>query len=63
MFYAGWGVRQDYTLAIEWYRKAAAQGLAEGQYWFGLAHPAGGAWHTTTLSRPSGIARPLTKVM
>ena len=31
MYYEGKGVTQDYTKAVEWYRKAAEQGYANGQ--------------------------------
>ena len=38
MYYNGQGVRQDYTQAVQWYRKAAEQGDAEAQYNLGLMY-------------------------
>ena len=32
MYESGRGVRQDYTKAVQWYRKAAGQGHAKAQY-------------------------------
>ena len=32
MYAKGWGVTQDYSAAMGWYRKAADQGHAEAQY-------------------------------
>ena len=36
MYDSGRGVRQDYTKAVQWYRKAAEQGVAEAQYNLGV---------------------------
>ena len=41
MYYNGQGVRQDYTQAVQWYRKAAEQGLADAQYNLGVAYEKG----------------------
>ena len=38
MYYNGEGVRQDYTKAAEWYRKAAAQGNPGSEYYLGLMY-------------------------
>ena len=38
MYYNGQGVRQDYTQAVQWYRKAAEQGDAEAQYNLGVMY-------------------------
>lgn len=38
MYAQGLGVRQDYTQAVQWYRKAAEQGDAEAQYNLGLMY-------------------------
>ena len=38
MYDNGQGVRQDYTQAVQWYRKAAEQGDAEAQYNLGLMY-------------------------
>ncbi|HEM9355462.1 TPA: sel1 repeat family protein, partial [Streptococcus agalactiae] len=37
----GRGVRQDYTQAVQWYRKAAEQGLADAQYNLGMMYANG----------------------
>ena len=37
-YYGGDGVRQDDTLAADWFRKAAAQGYAPAQYSLGLMY-------------------------
>ncbi|WP_128580700.1 tetratricopeptide repeat protein [Neisseria flavescens] len=38
MYAKGQGVRQDDTQVVQWYRKAAEQGLAEAQYNLGLMY-------------------------
>jgi uncharacterized protein len=38
MYLEGWGVPQDYAQAMQWYRKAADQGLAQAQYGIGLMY-------------------------
>ena len=40
MYEAGWGV-QDYAEAARWYRKAADQGYAAGQWRLGLLYQQG----------------------
>jgi hypothetical protein len=37
-FYNGAGVPQDYSEALKWYRKAAEQGYAAGQYNVGMCY-------------------------
>ena len=37
----GKGIRQDYTEAVQWYRKAAEQGQAEAQYNLGVMYAKG----------------------
>jgi TPR repeat protein len=37
MYARGLGVERDNAMAMKWYRRAAAQGDAEGQYHLGLA--------------------------
>ena len=37
----GWGVPQDYKVAISWYRKAAEQGETAAQYNLGLMYANG----------------------
>jgi TPR repeat protein len=44
-YFYGRGVDQDYVKAMEWYRKAADQGLADGQYNVGVLHENG--WGVT----------------
>jgi len=41
MYDFGQGVKQDYTEAVRWYRKAAAQGHASAQYELGLRYDLG----------------------
>ncbi len=41
MYDNGRGVTQDYKLAVHWYRKAAEQGLALGQYNLGIMYDNG----------------------
>ena len=41
MYYKGEGVPQDYTEAMKWYRLAAEQGNAVGQYNLGLMYRKG----------------------
>ena len=41
MYEEGQGVRQDYAQAVQWYRKAAEQGLAEAQYNLGVMYAKG----------------------
>lgn len=41
MYDSGRGVRQDYTKAVQWYRKAAEQGNAKAQYNLGLMYANG----------------------
>ena len=41
MYRKGDGVKQDYKEAVEWYRKAAEQGLANAQYNLGLMYAKG----------------------
>ena len=45
MYYSGQGVRQDYTEAFRWFRKAADQGYAEAQYNLGLMYANGHGVH------------------
>ena len=41
MYANGQGVRQDYTQAVQWFRKAAEQGDAKAQYNLGVAYDNG----------------------
>ncbi len=41
MYEKGWGISQDYTEAVKWYREAAEQGHARAQYSMGLAYEYG----------------------
>ena len=41
MYARGWGVSQDYTEAMRWYRKAAEQGYANAQYNLGTMYDNG----------------------
>jgi hypothetical protein len=41
MYETGKGVEQDYTLAVDWYYKAAAKGAADAQYNLGTMYEAG----------------------
>ena len=41
MYDQGRGVRQDYTQAVQWYRKAAEQGDAQAQYNLGMMYAQG----------------------
>ena len=41
MYNNGQGVRQDYTQAVQWYRKAAEQGDAKAQYNLGAMYANG----------------------
>ena len=41
MYADGRGVRQDYTQAVQWFRKAAEQGDAKAQYNLGIAYESG----------------------
>ena len=41
MYHNGWGVPQDYTEALRWFRKAAAQGHAGAQAKLGLMYSRG----------------------
>ena len=41
MYDNGQGVRQDYTQAVQWYRKAAEQGDAQAQLALGLRYATG----------------------
>ena len=41
IYYNGQGVRQDYTQAVQWYRKAAEQGDAKAQYNLGVMYDNG----------------------
>ena len=41
MYYNGRGVRQDYTKAVQWYRKAAEQGDAKAQSNLGVMYDNG----------------------
>ena len=41
MYEQGKGIRQDYTEAVRWYRKAAEQGYAEAQYNLGVMYAEG----------------------
>ena len=41
MYVQGRGVRQDDAQAVQWYRKAAEQGLAEAQYNLGVMYAKG----------------------
>ena len=41
MYYEGDGVERDYEKSVYWYRKAAEQGYADGQYWLGVIYRGG----------------------
>src|SRR5437899_8633412 len=41
LYMEGWGVKQDYSAALEWYRKAANNGDARGQYNLGRMYDNG----------------------
>ena len=41
MYEGGQGVRQDYTKAVQWFRKAAEQGYANAQYNLGAMYANG----------------------
>jgi TPR repeat protein len=41
MYYNGWGVPQDYSAAVSWYRKAAEQGHADAQNNLGFSYSQG----------------------
>ena len=41
MYDNGQGVKQDYFKAVEWYQKAAEQGLAHAQYNLGVMYEEG----------------------
>lgn len=41
MYYYGYGVAQDYSQAVEWYRKAADQGNPKGEYGIGYMYDQG----------------------
>ena len=41
MFLEGLGVPQDYTEAVNWFRKAAEQGYAQAQYKLGVMYDEG----------------------
>ena len=41
IYYNGQGVSQDYTQAVQWYRKAAEQGVAQAQYNLGVMYANG----------------------
>ena len=41
MYYNGKGVAQNYTEAVNWYRKSAEQGFAEAQYNLGAMYANG----------------------
>ena len=38
MYQTGEGVRQDYSEAVRWYRKAAEQGIVEAQFNLGVMY-------------------------
>ena len=40
-YYSGDGIEKDFAQAAQWYEKAALQGYAEGQYYFGYCYYAG----------------------
>ena len=63
MYYNGQGVRQDYTQAVQWYRKAAEQGLADAQYNLGVAYEKVKESVRTIHKQCSGIARRQSKGM
>jgi TPR repeat protein len=41
LYYDGHGVPQDYAAAVDWYRKAAEQGLAQAQGGLGVMYATG----------------------
>jgi TPR repeat protein len=41
MYYTGQDIPQDYAQAVQWYRKAAEQGLAQAQYNLGFMYDKG----------------------
>ncbi len=41
MYTLGEGVPKDSAKAVEWYRAAAVQGLADGQYYLGMMYAEG----------------------
>ena len=41
LYHNGWGVPQDHTQAVSWWRKAAEQGSAASQYFLGLMYATG----------------------
>ena len=45
MYDSGRGVRQDYTKAVQWYRKAAEQGNVEAQHNLGAVYVNGQGVH------------------
>jgi len=67
MYATGFGVPQDYTEAIRWYRLAAGQGFADAQYNLGLMYATGQGlpqdyvqahmWFNLAASRLTGEAR------
>ena len=57
----GEGVPQDDAEAVEWYHRAAEQGLAEAQYNLGVSYRNGGAFRRMMRRRPIGIAAPLSR--
>ncbi|EET45193.1 Sel1 repeat protein [Neisseria sicca ATCC 29256] len=57
MYDSGRGVRQDYTKAVQWYRKAAEQGVAEAQFNWVWRMQKGKAFVKTMHKQCSGIGR------
>ncbi len=66
-YFYGRGVDQDYVKAMEWYRKAADQGLADGQYNVGVLYENGWGvtkdidqakvWYQKSADQGDGFAR------
>ena len=53
----GQGGSRDYAQAAEWYRKAAAQGVAAAAFSLGVLYTSGKAFRKATSRRSIGIAR------
>ncbi len=58
-YYNGYHLLKDHNPALEWYRRAAAQRLAEAQDAIGVMFMQGEAFLRTTNRRWRGIAKPL----
>ncbi len=53
----GWGVLQDDTEAVKWYRKAAEQGIAGAQLNLGVSYANGEGWDNPAPSRFRPLCR------